>query len=326
MTKIKVEGLKKNFKVYKKAPGFMGAVESLFKREYIEIPAVKDISFEIGEGELVGFIGANGAGKTTTIKCLSGLLMPSEGSVNVLGFDPFQRDPRFLKQISLIMGQKNQLWWDLPAIETFLLNKEIYDVDDSQFKKTVGELSELLDVTDVLRVQVRNLSLGQRMKCELIAALIHQPKVLFLDEPTIGLDVVMQKNLRSFIKEYNRIHKSTILLTSHYMTDVEELCERIIIIDHGQILYDGSLDLVIKKFAKNKLITAIFKKPVDEKKLSNLGTIKDYSPLKVKLEVAVAKSNQVSSALLKDFPVQDLTIEDPEIEDIIRYIFMNKKV
>lgn len=326
MTAIEVKNLKKNFKVYKKSPGVIGSLQSLFKRDYFEVPAVNDVTFEINEGELVGFIGANGAGKTTTIKCLSGLLVPSSGKVSVLGFDPFGRDRKFLKQISLVMGQKNQLWWDLPAIETFLLNKEIYEIEERDFKKTVAELSELLDVEDILKIQVRNLSLGQRMKCELIAALIHHPRVLFLDEPTIGLDVVMQKNLRKFIKEYNTLYKSTILLTSHYMTDVEELCKRIIIIDRGKLIYDGRLDQVIKKYAKNKLITIVFKDPVDYEKVAKLGKVKEHSPLKTKLEIPVSKSNEISSIILKDFPVQDLTIEDPDIEDIIRYIFVQKKV
>ena len=224
------------------------------------------------------------------------------------------------------MGQKNQLWWDLPPMESFLLNKEIYQVNDDTFKKTLDELVSLLEVEEVLNIQVRNLSLGQRMKCELIAALLHRPKVLFLDEPTIGLDVVTQKNLRKFIKEFNQHYQSTIILTSHYMGDVEELCKRVIIIDHGKILYDGRLEDIIKKYAKNKLLTIIFYKPVAKLKLASLGEIKEYEETKVKLSVPIGKASEVAAEILKNFPVEDVNIEDPNIETIIRFIFRSKKV
>lgn len=250
MSIIEVKNLSKSFNIYKKAPGLSGAIKSLFSRKYEKKSAVSDVSFSIEEGELIGFIGPNGAGKTTTLKMLSGLLYPSGGNVSVLGFNPFDRKKNFLKQISLVMGQKNQLWWDLPAMDTFLLNKEIYEISDADFKKRVEELTELLDVKDIVHVQVRKLSLGQRMKCELIAALIHQPKILFLDEPTIGLDVVVQEKLRNFIKEYNTKYKSTILLTSHYMRDVKHLCSRVIVINYGKIIYDGNLDTLMKEYAK----------------------------------------------------------------------------
>src|SRR6266550_4753838 len=229
---ISVSQLSKYYQVHQKEPGVLGSLKALVNRKTYTAKAVDDISFTINEGELIGFIGPNGAGKTTTLKCLSGLLYPTSGKVSVLGFTPFERKYAYLKQISLVMGQKNQLWWDLPAVDSFLLNKEIYEIPDIQYKKTLGELTELLDVKDVLQVQVRKLSLGQRMKCELIAALIHNPKVLFLDEPTIGLDVIMQQKLRDFVKAYNERYNATILLTSHYMKDVEQLCERVIIIDH----------------------------------------------------------------------------------------------
>src|SRR5689334_1268733 len=273
MNVITVKNLLKYYQVHQKEPGFVGSLKSLVNRKYYDSKAVDDISFEIKEGELIGFIGPNGAGKTTTLKCLSGLLYPTGGEVKVLGFTPFQRKHAFLKQISLVMGQKNQLWWDLPAIDSFLLNKEIYEISDSEYKKTLGDLVDLLDVKDILQVQVRKLSLGQRMKCELIAALIHKPKVLFLDEPTIGLDVLMQQKLRDFIKEYNKKYNSTILLTSHYMKDVEQLCERIIIIDRGKVLYDGELADIVKKYAKHKAITVVFEKPVPREKLEHLGKI-----------------------------------------------------
>jgi len=233
--------------VHQKEPGLRGSFKSLFNRKYYDVKAVDGVSLNIEEGELIGFIGPNGAGKTTTLKVLSGLLYPTSGAVSVLGYTPWERKPEFQKQFSLVMGQKNQLWWDLPAMESFILNKEIYEVPDIQYKKTLDELVELLDVKDFLKIQVRKLSLGQRMKMELIAALIHSPKILFLDEPTIGLDVVMQKKMRDFIKEYNKKYNATIILTSHYMDDVKELCNRVVIIDKGRILFDGALDEIIKK-------------------------------------------------------------------------------
>ena len=299
-------------------------MKSLVKREYFDAKAVDDISFEIEEGELVGFIGPNGAGKTTTLKCLSGLLYPTNGHVSVLDYIPYERNYDYLKKIALVMGQKNQLWWDLPAQESFILNKEIYDIPDNIFNKTLEELSTLLDVKDVLNVQVRKLSLGQRMKCELITALIHSPKVLFLDEPTIGLDVVMQKKLRDFLKEYNKKYKSTIILTSHYMEDVKELCERVIIIDHGKILYDGKLENIVKEYAKNKFLSIDFSTTVERSKLEKLGNIKEYSETSAVIVVERTKSNKVAAKLLESFPVKDLNIEEPNIEDIIRDVFTKK--
>jgi len=321
---ISVNNLSKYYRVYKKEPGLLGSVKSLFNRKYYDAKAVDDISFSIEEGELVGFIGPNGAGKTTTLKCLSGLLYPTQGEVKVLGYNPYERKNTFLKQIALVMGQKNQLWWDLPAVDSFLLNKEIYDVSDKNYKETVNELAEILEINDVLQVQVRKLSLGQRMKCELIAALVHSPKVLFLDEPTIGLDVVMQKKLRDFIKEYNKRYKATIILTSHYMEDVRQLCERIIVIDHGVILYDGKFNDIVKEYSTSKYLSVTFEKPVDKEKLKKLGTIESYDFPKVVLSVPIEKSKHVAAKLLEDFPVDDINIEDPDIEDIVREIFTKK--
>lgn len=318
---ISVTNFSKHFKVHKKEPGVWGSVKSIVKRQYEEKKAVDSISFSIEEGELIGFIGPNGAGKTTTLKTLSGLLYPTSGTVTVLGYDPFKRKNSFLRQIALVMGQKNQLWWDLPAEESFMLNKEIYGVSDKEYKKTLDELIELLDVKTVLNTAVRSLSLGQRMKCELIAALIHKPKVLFLDEPTIGLDVVVQKKLRSFIKEYNKEKKSTIILTSHYMEDVQQLCKRIIIINHGKLIYDGGTDDIIKQHARNKLITVIFSDPVSKNKLESLGKVKEYTDMKVTLSVPIEKTNHVAAHLLEVFPVHDITIIDPSLEDIIRDLF-----
>lgn len=318
---ISVSHLSKYYQVYQKETGFWGSIKSLISRKYSKVKAVDDISFEIEEGELIGFIGPNGAGKTTTLKCLSGLLYPTSGQVSVLGFSPSERKNAFLKQIALVMGQKNQLWWDLPAMESFTLNKEIYDIDDESFRKTLGLLSELLDIKEVLNVAVRKLSLGQRMKCELIAALIHNPKVLFLDEPTIGLDVVMQKKLREFIKEYNKEYKATIILTSHYMEDVKELCKRVIIIDHGKILFDGKLEAIVKKYSKNKFLSVVFNSKTDREKLEKLGEIIEYDFPKVIFRVNRRYSNQVVAKLLAKYDVDDLTITDPKIEDIIRDMF-----
>ena len=321
MSVISVSNLSKHYEVHKKEPGFAGSLQSLFARKYETIKAVDEISFEISGGELVGFIGPNGAGKTTTLKCLSGLLYPSNGSISVLGFTPFDRKYEFLKQISLIMGQKNQLWWDLPAIDTFLLNKEIYEIPNDQYKKTLDELSILLEVTDLIKIPVKKLSLGQRMKMELIAALLHSPKVLFLDEPTIGLDVIMQKKLREFIREYNKRYKATIILTSHYMGDVEELCKRVIVINYGKIIFDGAISNLVKQYAPYKLITVLFKEYVDPKKLSDLGMVKKFVYPQLILHVKNDKVNKTASDILKNFSVDDLTIEDPQIEDVIREVF-----
>ncbi len=322
---IQVNNLFKTYKIYKKDPGFMGSLKALVKRCYEELHAVKDISFSIAPGELVGFIGPNGAGKTTTLKCLSGLLYPSKGKVSVLGFTPFERKSAFLKQISLVMGQKNQLWWDLPAIDTFLLNKEVYEIPQEQYKTTLNDLVSLLNVEDVINNQVRKLSLGQRMKCELIAALLHSPKILFLDEPTIGLDVVMQKRLRDFIKEYNYKYGSTIILTSHYMEDVRQLCKRVLVIDHGTLLFDGQLQNLIKEYTQYKIITVIFEKDIDKKDISGFGEIKEFDLPKAVLSVKREESNAITSKLLADFPIADLNIEEVGIENIVRDIFLKKR-
>ncbi len=324
-TIISVKDLSKHFKVYKKQPGLLGSFKSLFIRKYETVKAVNDVSFEIKEGEIVGFIGQNGAGKTTTLKILSGLLFPTTGEVSVLGFNPWDRKSKFQKQFALIMGQKNQLWWDLPAIESFLLNQAIYEIPDKQFNETLEKLSTLLDVKDILQIQVRKLSLGQRMKCELIAALLHNPKVLFLDEPTIGLDVVMQKTLRDFIKEYNKEFGATIILTSHYMDDVKELCERVIIIDHGTKIYDGALDKIIKTYARTKTLTLAFSEAVTQKELEEFGTIKSFEENQATLLVKRSDATQIAAKILNKFKVHDLNIEEAPIEAIIREIFSQKR-
>jgi len=325
MAIISVHNLVKSFQSYKKEPGLLGSLKSLVKREYTEKEAVDTISFDIEEGELVGFIGPNGAGKTTTLKCLSGLLYPTSGDVSVMGFTPYNRKDAFLKQMSIVMGQKNQLWWDLPAIESFILNKEMYEIPKGEFDKTLEELTELLDVKDILQVQVRKLSLGQRMKMELIGSLLHRPKVLFLDEPTIGLDVFMQKKLRDFIREYNRRYHATVILTSHYMQDVKELCSRVIVINYGKLIYDGSLKDIVKKYSPEKRIIVIFSERVERNRLERLGRIEEEDFPKITLSVPLQNYKKVAAKLLEDFPVEDLNIEDPAIEGVIRDIFANEK-
>lgn len=319
---IKVENLSKNFKVHLKKEGLWESVKSLFVRKYKTIKAVDDISFEIKQGEIVGFIGPNGAGKTTTLKMLSGLLYPSSGFVEVLGYTPFKRKEDFLKQISLVMGQKNQLWWDLPAIETFSLNKEIYEIPKDKYKRIMAELVEMLELGDIINQQVRKLSLGQRMKCELVASLLHSPKVLFLDEPTIGLDVVMQKRIREFIKEYNQKYNASIMLTSHYMDDVKEICKRIIIINKGRIFYDGDIDELIHKYADYKLLIPIFNQKFDKDKLAEYGEVLESDAHRAIIKVERSKSSQAASKLLSSYDIDDLNINEPELEDIIRTIFV----
>src|SRR3989339_606344 len=321
---ISVTKLKKYYKVHQKEPGLSGSIKSLFNRKYYDVKAVDDVSFEIAEGELVGFIGPNGAGKTTTLKVLSGLLYPTSGQISVLGFEPWKRDHKYLKQMSLVMGQKNQLWWDLPAQESFILNKEIYEVPDEQYKKTLDDLVDLLDVRDVLNIQVRKLSLGQRMKCELIAALLHSPKVLFLDEPTIGLDVVMQKAMRDFIAEYNKKYKATIILTSHYMEDVKKLAKRVVIIDHGKLVFDGKLKDIIDKYAEHKILTLEFSEEFPKEKLEKFGEIDSWEYPRAVIKVPRQLASKRAAELLETLPVADINIEEPPIEAIIRRVFNRK--
>ena len=326
MPVIEVSNLKKYYRVFQKEPGLAGSIKSLFNRKYEDVKAVDDVSFSIDAGELVGFIGPNGAGKTTTLKVLSGLLYPTAGQVSVLGYTPFDRKPEFQKQFSLVMGQKNQLWWDLPALDSFILNKEIYEVPQAQFDHTLDELVSMLDLKKVIKVQVRKLSLGQRMKCELVAALLHQPKVLFLDEPTIGLDVVMQQKIREFIKGYNQKYLATIILTSHYMDDVKELCDRVIIIDKGKVFFDGKLNEIIKKYADRKTLEVVFDKSMEKKSFATIraAKIKTFTPKRTVFTVKRDKVNQIAAELLKSFPVVDLNITESSIEDIIREVFTGR--
>jgi ABC-2 type transport system ATP-binding protein len=319
---VVVEHLSKYFEVVKADGGFLKSVSSLFFPSSKEvIKALKDISFTIEEGELVGFIGPNGAGKTTTLKILSGLLYPTSGFVQVLGYNPWDRKPEFLKKIALVMGQKNQLWWDLPAIETFKLNKAIYEIPEEQFKESLNELVELLDVGELLNIQVRKLSLGQRMKLELVAALLHKPKVLFLDEPTIGLDVIAQKKLRDFIFNYNKRFKSTILLTSHNMDDFVNLAKRVIVIDRGEIFFDGEFKGLIDRFARKKLIKVYLSKEADINRFEEIGKIKKVDYPLVVLAVPRETATIASAKILRSFPIADLTVEEEPIDSIIRRVF-----
>lgn len=321
---ISIQHLKKYFKVYKKQPGLVGSIKSLWDRQYEEVKAVDDVSFTIHPGEIVGFIGQNGAGKTTTLKMLSGLLYPTSGEVNVLGYNPWDRNPEFQKQFALVMGQKNQLWWDLPAMESFLLNQAIYEVPDTKFKKTLSTLMDLLEVRDIVNIQVRKLSLGQRMKCELIAALLHSPKVLFLDEPTIGLDVVMQKAVRDFIKAYNAEFGATIILTSHYMDDVKELCKRAIIIDQGHKIFDGQLQEIIDKYARNKILSLVLSGKITEKTLAKYGEVKRFAYPEATVVVPRQKAAKQAGKILTELDVADVNIGEPSIEAIIRDLFQEQ--
>lgn len=324
MNTIELEGLTKVFRTYRKEKGVAGAVKGLFRREHTETRAVDRMSFSIAEGEFVGFLGPNGAGKTTTLKMLAGLLHPTAGQASVLGFTPWERRDGMKRQISLLMGQKNALWWDLPARESLELNRAIYEIPREDFDRSVAELTEMLDVRPQLDVMVRELSLGQRMKMELIAALLHRPKVLFLDEPTIGLDVVSQKTVREFLKQHNARTKTTILLTSHYMQDIEELCERVILIDHGRLMFDGPLDRIVERFAGNKIVEAKFSAPATSD-FGALGRVLEHSPDRVRIETPRVQVASVCRALLDLAPVADLTVTEPPIEEIVRRFFGGKE-
>ncbi len=323
MPAIEVNGLSKTFRTYKKQPGFSGALRGLVRRHYDQTIAVKEVSFKIEPGELVGFLGPNGAGKTTTLKMLAGLLYPTGGSAQVLGYVPWKRDDGYRRQFALLLGQKNQLWWDLPARESFELNAEIYGIPRPEMERRVGQMSELLAVRDKLNVSVRELSLGERTKMELIASLLHQPKVLFLDEPTIGLDVVSQKTVREFLREHNAKQRTTILLTSHYMNDIQELCERVIIIDHGAIFFDGRLSEVVDRFADSKLVTIQCDGAAScsAEHLGRYGQVVEQTSSSIRLEVKRDRVIPVCKALLDELPVSDIDIQEVPIEEVIRRIF-----
>lgn len=318
---INVKNLTKIYKTQIKGGNFL---TNIFARQYEEKKAVNGISFNIGENELVGFIGPNGAGKTTTMKILSGILYPTSGDIKILGHIPFQKEKNFLKQIAFIMGQKNQLLWELPAMDSFKLNKEIYEIDEHEFKNTLNELIDLLNAQEIVNQPLKTLSLGQRMRMELIASLLHKPRILFLDEPTIGLDIFAQTTIRNFIKEYQNKYHATIILTSHYMQDVQKLAKRVIFIDTGRIIFDGNLKELVEEYSSEKMINITLEKP-QEKELSSFKFDYDYQFPVLKVKVKKEDLSEILPALLKKIDFSDLTVEDDPIEEIIKKIFTRKK-
>jgi ABC-2 type transport system ATP-binding protein len=319
---IEVDGLTKHYRVHERPPGVWAALRSLFSRPYRTVKAVDGVSFKIAGGERVGFLGPNGAGKTTTLKMLSGLLYPSGGKALVAGHVPFERSPEFLKSIMLVAGQKQQLLWDLPPSETFELNRAIYGVPTLEFRRTLDELVTLLKLEPLLGKPVRQLSLGERMKCELAAALLHRPKVLFLDEPTIGLDVTMQVAVREFIRRYNEQHGATVILTSHYMEDVAALCPRIIVIDHGHIVWDGPLQQLVHKLQPEKRITLKLASEVERADLESSGArVVSLLGVEARLQVSQTGLQAAISSLLSKMPIMDLTVEDPPLEEVLGELF-----
>jgi ABC-2 type transport system ATP-binding protein len=316
---IDVCELSKTYEVPVREGGLAAAFKSLVHRQMRQVEAVKAISFAVAPGEIVGFLGPNGAGKTTTLKMLSGLLYPSGGQGRVLGFEPFKRQRDYLRQITLVMGNRNQLIWDIPVLDSFERNRAIYRLERSAYQQTVDELTELLDLNDLLDKPVRNLSLGERMKCEVAVALLHKPQILYLDEPTIGLDVTMQRRIRAFLKEYNQRYGATVLLTSHYMADVEALCKRVVVIHRGQLLFDGQLSELVQRYSPHKTIVVELENGQGD--LSGYGEIVDSAEGRVALRVPKAETARVTGRLLSEQPVLDLTVEDPPIEDVIEQVF-----
>ena len=322
---IRVSGLKKHYRVHKRPPGLKAAVKSLFKREYEVVKAVDGIDFFIAPGERVGFLGPNGAGNTTTLKMASGLLHPTSGEVTVDGHTPQRRENDFLKKIMLVMGQKQQLMWDLPPADTYELNRAIYDVPRDEFTKRLKELTELLELGELVTKPTRQLSLGERMKCELAGALVHGPKVLFLDEPTIGLDVSMQVAMRDFIRRYNEEHGATLILTSHYMDDVAALCPRVIVIDKGALSFDGKLEDLVKRVRPEKRLTLRFSAPVARETVAELGTVVKYEGVEAVLLVPQASMNAAVAKALATLPVQDLNVENPPLEEVMSELFSRSR-
>jgi ABC-2 type transport system ATP-binding protein len=316
---ISISKLAKHYEVPEREAGLKAAAMGLIKRRYKNVKAVDEISFDIQPGEVVGFLGPNGAGKTTTLKMLSGLLYPTSGDVSVLGYEPSKRSHDFLRQITLVMGNRNQLAWDLPALDSFDLQRAIYSIPMDEFKRARDEFIEILEVGDLVQKPVRNLSLGERMKMEIVGALLHKPKVLFLDEPTLGLDVTMQKRIRTFVAEYNKRYGATVLLTSHYMADVEALCKRVIVIHHGKLLFDGDLSKLVEKFSAFKTIGFTVDGAAAD--WSQFGDVVAVDGSRVTLRVPKEKTSAVTSRLLNDLAVEDLTVEAAPIEDVIESVF-----
>lgn len=322
---VEAEDLTKTYRVFRKRDGLLGAVRGLFHREYREVRAVEGVSFAVEPGEMVAFLGPNGAGKTTTLKMLSGLIYPSGGSASVLGYTPSDRVDAFRRQFALVMGQKNQLWWDLPAIESFNLLRAIYAIPEAQFKTTLDELVTLLDVGKKLNVMVRELSLGERMKMELIAALLHRPRLLLLDEPTIGLDVVAQVTIQRCLKEYHARRGVTMLLTSHYMRDVEALCDRVLVINHGRLIYDGDLPGLSSRFGQSKLIRLEFAEGEVPGDLARFGEVERSTGGEAEIRVERARVAEVLGAILDRYRVADVAVQDPPLEQIITRVFQEAR-
>jgi ABC-2 type transport system ATP-binding protein len=320
MAIIEVQNLSKSYRVYRKGEGLRESLKGLFHREYKEVHAVRGIDLTVEPGEFVAFLGPNGAGKTTTLKLLSGVIDPTDGTATVMGFVPWERKNAYRRRFALVMGQKNQLWWDLPAQESFRLQRQIYGIPEEQFKATLSELTDLLDVAALLSQPVRELSLGERMKMELIAALLHRPEVLFLDEPTIGLDVIAQHNIQQFLRYYQEQRKITILLTSHYMKDVAALCKRVVVVANGRIEYDGSLLGIVDKFSGSKIITLQLAEG-HEPNLHGVGEVLAETWPKVRLQVPRAQVAEVLSRCLAEHPIEDVVVEDPPLEDVIAELF-----
>ncbi|MCS7177237.1 MAG: ATP-binding cassette domain-containing protein [Candidatus Kapabacteria bacterium] len=321
MGAIVTEGLTRVFRTPVKQEGLRGAIRSFFRREYREHVAVRNITFEVAEGEIVGLLGANGAGKTTLLKLLTGLLYPTAGMARVLGYIPWERSDAFRRQIALVMGQRSQLWWDLPAADSFLLHRAMYRIPMAEFQQRRDRLADMLGVADKLHVQVRRLSLGERVKCEILAALLHAPRVLFLDEPTLGLDVVAQQTVREFLTAYNRETATTIILTSHYMADIEHLCQRVLILERGQLLYDGDLRELVRRYADEKFVRAELMAPVSLDALGRVGRVHASYDRTVILRVPRAEASQRVALLLESFPVADVAIEEPPLEEVVRSLF-----
>src|SRR5207302_7957588 len=321
MAIIAATDLVKTYRVFQKKPGLTGALRALVRREYKVVRAVDGVSFTIEPGEMVAFLGPNGAGKTTTLKMLSGLIFPSGGSATVLGFTPWERDDAFRRQFALVMGQKNQLWWDLPAADSFQLHREIYSLPEEQFDRTLGELTELFNVEKLTRQPVRELSLGERMKMELIAALLHQPQLLLLDEPTIGLDVVAQAAIQKCLRDYNARHGVTMLLTSHYMRDVEALCARVLVISHGKVIYDGPLDKIAEQFGQSKLVKIHFDGDTAPADLERFGEVTSCEGPVADLKVERARLTEVLGAILEHHTVIDVSVQDPPLDQVIARVF-----
>jgi ABC-2 type transport system ATP-binding protein len=326
---IQVQGLTKHYRVHRRPPGLGAALRSLFHRQYETVRAVDGIDFSVGEGERVGFLGPNGAGKTTTLKMLSGLLHPTAGTVTVAGHVPRRREPEFLKKITLVMGQKQQLLWDLPPAETFAVNRAVYDIPRARFERTVRDLSDLLELGDLVEKPTRQLSLGERMKCELAAALLHEPRVLFLDEPTIGLDVAMQATVRRFIREYNERTGATVLLTSHYMEDVLQLCPRVVVIDHGHLVYDGDLRALALRIRPDKRIVvrrASGNGAPFASEVARFGNVVAAGADEATLQVPAEEVSSAVARLLAALPIADLTVEDPPLEEVFAELFRAGRV